>query len=121
MDRDALAGIPSSSAEEGGVEEGRAIRGQLGDEGVGGAVVGGVERPGRGGEVGRGGDPDYVGVARTVDRDAATEIIVLLFIGPAEEGRVDESRAVRAQLGDEGITEATVVARIERSWRGGEV
>jgi hypothetical protein len=71
VDPDAPANVEVRPAEEGRVDERRADRVQLRDEGIPTAVVGGVEGPGRGGEVARGRLPGDVGVAPGIDRDAA--------------------------------------------------
>ena len=90
---------------------------QLGREPVSDAGVGRLERARCCWEVRRVGAAGDVRRARRVDRDGR----FLVFLVPAEIGRIEEVRPRRVQLRDEPIVGAAVVARAERPRCGGEV
>ncbi len=77
------------------------------------AITTGLERSGGGREVGRGCQTRQVSTPLTVHRNAVADIILVL--GPAQIGRIEESRALGVEFGDEHLVGATAwQGRLER-------
>ena len=102
VDEDAGAAVGPAPAQVGGVDELGPGRVDLGDEGVGVAVLAGLEGVRLDREVGRVGDAGDVGRPLAVDRDGRA----LVGVAAAEEGGVHQVVAGGAELGDEGVGEA---------------
>src|SRR5262249_30222293 len=114
--RDAHAFFAAAAAEVGRVQQGRAARVQLADEGILDAVECGLKRARGSREVrtlGRAGD---IGVPRRVQRDARAFVDAVA----ADEGRVDQGRTGQIQLGDKGVIDANE-GRLEGARGGWEV
>ncbi len=102
VEGDGLRAVVGGAAEEGGVERAAAGGVELGDEAVPGGVGGVAERRQEGvggGEVGRPGHADDVGVAGGVQGDGLAVVVG----GAAEVGRVDECGAGGIEFGDVGV------------------
>jgi hypothetical protein len=108
---DPIADIVAGAAEEGGVHQPRAVRAQLGDEGIAEQATATVSRTVEGGVEGPGGRREPVGgeasdiqMARSIDGRA----VDLIVTWGSEIGRIDDARTGAVELGDVAVLLALV-------------